>query len=121
MKQKAFTLVELVITIAIVGIIAITLGSMIIGGTTGCGSDWKKAEVAAKEFAQNIPNTTGKVSCTKQDTDNDGYCNCSLFLKDGPPMSVECGCQKLCIFTCADGCKVVDTVKFRGKGRRSEW
>lgn len=85
-----------------------------------CASDAAEATKAAKQFAANLPGSTGKVNCTAQDTDGDGYCSCTVFLKDRV-QNIECGCERRwahCVFRCARGCKVVDTMKFRGKGRR---
>lgn len=55
-------------------------------------SDYRAAEKSAHEFIQHIDNAKD-VSCTQVDTDNDGYCTCTVFRKDGlEPMSIQCGC-----------------------------
>jgi len=85
----------------------------------GCGSDWQRAEKDAKEYASNVPHATGKVACTKQDTDGDGYCACTVFMKRGDVLPIECGCKKYGIW-CPEGCKQVDNYKATGRrpGRR---
>lgn len=82
----------------------------------GCGSDWQRAEKDAKEYASKVPHATGKVACTKQDTDGDGYCGCSVFMKNGDVLPIECGCKKYCLW-CPEGCKQVDTYKMGGRRR----
>lgn len=99
MKQKAFTLVELIIVIAIVAIIA----AVIMGAVGGCTADWQQAEKYAKEYAAKVPGSTGEVSCMKKDSDGDGYCRCTIFKSKGDPINVECGCERYCV-VCAEGC-----------------
>jgi outer membrane murein-binding lipoprotein Lpp len=98
------------IVIAIVGIIVVVVGGAFL---SGCSSDWQKAETAAKEFASKVNGATGEVQCAKKDTDKDGYCGCTVFMKKGNPMAIDCGCQKFC-WNCAEGCKIVNP----GKGMR---
>jgi prepilin-type N-terminal cleavage/methylation domain-containing protein len=111
MLQRAFTLVELLITVAIVCIIGATLAGTLLGG---CSADWQKAEAEAKKFAENVPGATGKVTCSKKDTDRDGYCGCTVFRKEQVPLAIDCGCEKHCL-NCAEGCKMVNP----GKGLRT--
>lgn len=84
-----------------------------------CSSDWQKAERSAKEFAEKLAAATGKVSCTHQDTDDDGYCSCTVFMQDGSTMAIDCGCERLCLFRCAEGCKVVERLKGKGFDSRT--
>ena len=83
----------------------------------GCGSDWQRAERDAKEYASKLPGATGEVSCTKLDSDNDGYCACSVFMKDGKIVPIECGCERRCIW-CTEGCKQINTLKYKGRHPR---
>lgn len=69
----------------------------------GCGPDWKSAEKYAAEFSKNIPGAR-KVSCVRKDTDDDGWCSCTVFGKQ--LTAIECGCERFCIFNCASGCKL---------------
>ena len=108
MKKSAFTLTELVISTFLVVII---IGVVFHFGACN-KSDHKKAEKSAVEFSKNLNNATGKVSCMRKDTDGDGYCGCSIFLKDGGILSVDCACDKYC-FSCNEGCKVVNTIKVK--------
>lgn len=101
MKKNGFTLIELMITIAIIGITVLVFGTALIGGCIG--PDWQQAESHAKDYARKVPGSTGEVSCMKKDSDGDGYCRCNIFMKNMPPVNVECGCERFC-FRCAEGC-----------------
>lgn len=79
-------------------------------------ADPEKAEAAAREFAQNYPDFSGNVACTKADTDGDGYVTCTAFMKNGDEKRLECGAERFCIFNCARGCKPVESLKL-GAGR----
>lgn len=80
---------------------------------TQCQYDWQRAEKAAKQFAAQVPGATGKAICTHTDSDDDGYCACSVFLEDGSVLRIDCGCEKYCVI-CAEGCKVVEGFKVQG-------
>ena len=83
-------------------------------------TDAKAAEAAAAQYAQKVKGATGDVSCTQKDSDGDGYVTCTIFMAEGENQSVERGSEKHCVFSdCARGCKIVDTVKYTGKGRRN--
>jgi hypothetical protein len=71
----------------------------------GCSNDWQKAEQSASEYVKKMPGATGEVDCAHKDSDSDGYCSCSAFMKDGSIQPLECGCEKYCI-NCAEGCKI---------------
>lgn len=87
---------------------------------TACDrTDEQAAEKSAIEYSQNIEGATGKVSCTADDSDGDGYVSCSIFVKGESPVNVQCGAEKYC-FNCARGCKYVEQYKYSGKGRRGE-
>lgn len=104
------TLISKLIVTAIVLITFATTATVF----SGCvESDWRKAEKDAKEFASKIPNSTGDVSCAHRDTDQDGYCACSAFMKDGSVQPLECGCNRICLF-CVEGCKVPNQLKVKG-------
>lgn len=81
----------------------------------GCGSDWQKAEQAAKQYSKKIKGATGEVDCVHKDSDGDGYCSCSIFMEEGGPTGVECGCEKFCFIDCAEGCKPMHQLKARGR------
>ena len=86
----------------------------------GCSADWQKAERSAKEFAAKLPGSTGDVECTKNDTDGDGYCSCSAFMKEKPIVTLDCDCRPYCLWgNCQGGCKVVNSVKMQGQPRNT--
>lgn len=97
--DKGFTLTEMAITMATI----IIVSTVIVGFSEGCEADWKKAEESAVEFSKNVSGATGKVSCMKTDSDNDGYCRCTVFRENKDPLHVECGCEKFCLI-CTRGC-----------------
>lgn len=95
--------------IHIVGIVA--AASLLTLVPSSCAnSKPERAEAAAREFSTHIEDATG-TACAQRDTDNDGYCSCTVFRKDHDPMRIDCGCERWCIFNCATGCKVVQGVK----------
>ena len=81
----------------------------------GCQADWQKAEKAARSYGTKMGGMTS-VSCAKMDSDGDGYCSCSVFLKGGKIQPLECGCEKFCLI-CTEGCKVA-MPKMRTTNRR---
>lgn len=110
MFKRGYTLIEVLIAIVIVGILAAVVFSR-----TCDTSKPEEAQRAADDFARHVPGATG-ATCTQTDTDGDGYCGCTVFVKDAPPVAIECGCEGWCI-KCARGCKVVETVKFQERRR----
>lgn len=100
---------KIAMPIMLIGIIA--MWSLV----PACSSaDVGKAEKAAKEYAQNVPDATGKVTCVASDSDGDGYVSCTVFRTKGDPVAIECGSQKFCACNCAKGCKAA-VAKIRGK------
>jgi len=80
--KKGFTLVELLITVAVVVIIA--LGVVVAVGGLSCsrGEDVKKqAEEGAWAWAESMKLKPEAVSCVPQDSDGDGYIACSISVK----------------------------------------
>ena len=75
----------------------------------GC-HDYKGAEKAAGEYAKKLPGSTGEVSCMRVDSDGDGYVSCSAFMRDGPPVALEC----LVVWWRESGCKAA-LPKFGGR------
>lgn len=72
----------------------------------GCKADTAAANKSAQEYMKNVPGATG-YECTASDSDRDGYCSCTIFRKDQDPLPVTCGCERFCVWNCADGCKYV--------------
>jgi hypothetical protein len=69
-----------------------------------CKDNWQEAEQSAKEYVKKLPGATGEVECAHKDSDGDGYCSCSAFMKDGSITALDCGCERYC-YNCATGCK----------------
>lgn len=83
-------------------IAVLSVGLVVFVHFNGC-ADHKKAIQAAKEYAQNVPHATGKISCMNKDSDNDGYCSCTIFRAKGDPLAVECACGSLSF---KEGCRI---------------
>lgn len=79
----------------------------------GCSASVpEEAKKSASEFVQNTPNATS-FSCASVDSDGDGYCACTVFMRDSSPFRIDCGCQRFCVWNCARGCKIVEGFKVR--------
>lgn len=104
--RSGFTLIELVIVIAI---------GVVILSVVGCEDDHAAALSSAKEVASNYDDVKS-VTCVNKDSDNDGYCSCTIYRESGPE-SLECGCQKWGLNK-TRGCKAAQ-YKIRGKTKHT--
>ena len=52
------------------------------------------AKTNAEAYAQNLGAGAKVLSCSSQDSDNNGYVSCDLQKGDGTPVSVECSYQR---------------------------
>lgn len=66
----------------------------------------EEARKSAGEYIHKIPGATS-VECADRDTNDDGYCSCTVFRGSADPLPIECGCERFCIWNCARGCKYV--------------
>ena len=66
----------------------------------------EEANKAAAEYIKRVPGATG-YECAATDSDDNGYCSCTVFRGEQDPMAIECGCERWCIWNCARGCKYV--------------
>ena len=79
--------------------------------------DWQEAERAAAATASKVEGATGQVDCAHVDSDQDGYCSCSVYMKNGAaPMQFDCGCPSKragagCTGEQATGCKPFNALK----------
>lgn len=78
-----------------------------------CSYDVGRAKQSAQEFSTNIPGATG-ISCVATDSNDDGYCSCTVFRGEKAPVALECGCETMCL-RCAEGCKVQNPLTFTGQ------
>ena len=84
-KAHGFTLVELMIVVSIVGVI--------VGGGAyifrSCQSNADTAEVEAQAYAKKLGLEVVGVSCTDQDSDNDGYVSCSVSHRENGKLTIQ--------------------------------
>jgi len=52
------------------------------------------AKTSAEAYAQNLGAGAKVLSCSSQDSDNNGYVSCDLQKGDGTPVSVECSYKR---------------------------
>lgn len=89
--RKGFSLVELVIVIAIIGVFCALIGG---GLGVGCQSPSDiegSAERNAKDFAAKMGIKYEGLSCSGSDSDHDGYVSCTFNMGEGKIQSFECG------------------------------
>lgn len=111
--SRGFTLVELIIAIAVLGLIAVLVGSWL----TKCSSSRDEAEEEARSYAQKMGMEIKGVSCMNLDTDDNGYVSCTLNVieKDGKTSPVPIECASKWSFN-NDGCREALVNGFR-RGR----
>lgn len=82
--KRAFTLVELMITIAIIGVFVLIVVVVVGRGCANIsGDNERKARQEAELYGQQMfGDALGAVSCTSADTDGDGYVTCALSVKN---------------------------------------
>jgi len=77
-KQKGFTLIELIIVAAIVGIVGVLAFSMV----GSCAGNKTEAKAAAKQWAIDMGLDPKGVTCVNRDTNGDGYVSCNVSYSD---------------------------------------
>lgn len=75
----------------------------------GCmkANDWQAAETDGTGFAKKL-DPAATVSCAHLDSDSNGYCSCTAFVK-GKALALECGCPRTdwaATFSCDAGYKL---------------
>jgi prepilin-type N-terminal cleavage/methylation domain-containing protein len=107
-KSHGFTVVELMIVMTILGVLSVG----IIWGFGSCSPN-SGVEEEARNYAKSLGLNVEGVSCTKYDTDHDGYISCSVSYKEDNKLvilPIECavGWRK------NDGCRSPKTIIRRG-------
>jgi hypothetical protein len=63
---------------------------VVIGGMQGCNKAGEETTQDAIRFSKNLGENITGINCMKYDSDGDGYVSCTLFLRDKPPLAVDC-------------------------------
>ena len=104
MRSKGFSLIELVICIAVVGIVGISIGMNFInnrGATEARAYDGAKAFTAANNIVVKRMNCSG-------DSDHDGYGTCTVVTDSGEKIQLNCNSDWMNVNVWgATGCKEV--------------
>lgn len=92
--KRGYTLIELLIVIAIVGIAGTVLVSAVGGNVLYAEKRRAHAEAAARAYGAvldpSVPADAWVASCMGVDSDNDGYLSCTLAARGRQPTPVEC-------------------------------
>jgi prepilin-type N-terminal cleavage/methylation domain-containing protein len=84
-KSHGFTLVELMIVVAVIGVIV--GGGMYV--FRSCQSNTDTAEAEAMTYSKKLGLEVVGVSCTDQDSDNDGYVSCSVSHRENGKLTIQ--------------------------------
>lgn len=114
LKNKGFTLIELMISVAIIGIIAIVIATLFFRGCSSALTGDKETAVSnMRTFAQEMGWKMLGGTCVDTDSDGDGYISCTVSIQGGEgqaPVEKALLCASGAILARTGGCKLAQGV-----------
>ena len=104
MKKQGFTLIELMIVLAIAGILFAVVAGAILNNP---GKTEQRATENANRWAAAQHIEHKRLSCA-HDSDGDGYGSCTIVTTDGEKIQLQCASGFVQDATGASGCKEID-------------
>jgi len=109
-SRRGYTLIELIVTVAIVGIVAAMVFGVFIQGCARGEGQRQAAHEAAVKWATGMGIEYSGISCASQDSDGDGYVSCTIAQKskDGTIKTTPIECAGT--WTLNEGCRMPKAV-----------
>lgn len=107
MKNRGFTIIELLIVVAVVAVVGVLVMSVAGAGCSMGSAD--HAEAAAQAHAGKLGWKVKGIACAGTDTDGDGYISCTVGLGNGDERNLEC--ESGGSLSRASGCKQAPLIK----------